>query len=153
MNQRVMIDLGMDIPLPATTVYAFLADIQNAEPIPRSAAVKMVKTPPGPTRVGTQWHESVRFAPGLWMHVLSAVTEAAEPHVLAMRFTSMWWSGELRYEITDSPTGCRLHHHETLTPRAPLRPFSRWIQSSLERKIEERLRDIRDVAVLANGRG
>ncbi len=50
-------DLSVAIRRPPPTVFALLADNQDAEAIPRSAAVRMVKEPIGPTTVGTRWHE------------------------------------------------------------------------------------------------
>jgi hypothetical protein len=38
---------------PAAEVFALIADIQDAEPLPRRAALRMEKDPSGPTAVGT----------------------------------------------------------------------------------------------------
>ena len=42
-------DLSVRIRRPAPEVFALLADIQDAEPLPRRATLRMVKDPPGPT--------------------------------------------------------------------------------------------------------
>ena len=139
------IDLCIDIPLPPAVVWDFLADIQDAEPIPRRARVRMSKDPPGPTRAGTRWHESVRFAPGTWLHVESVVTQAVRPALLAMAFHCRWWSGELRYEITPTSRGCLLRHRETLTPAPLLQPLAGSIGRRLRVRIHERLGDIHDL--------
>ena len=47
-------DLATDADLPPAEVYAFLAAVQDVEPIPRKATVRMRKEPPGPTRPGTR---------------------------------------------------------------------------------------------------
>jgi len=39
-------------------VFALLADIQGAEPLPRRPTLRMVKDPSGATAVGTRWHEA-----------------------------------------------------------------------------------------------
>src|SRR5512132_3330658 len=80
------IDLAIDVLRSPEAVYALLADIQDAEPIPRNAVVRMIKDPAGPTTVGTQWHEYVSLAPGCWLHIESVVTEANEPTRLGMDF-------------------------------------------------------------------
>ncbi|HET8561265.1 MAG TPA: SRPBCC family protein [Marmoricola sp.] len=140
-----VIDVSVEIPLPAEVVWDFLADIQDAEPIPRRAVLRMVKEPPGPTVAGTRWHEAVRFVPGLWLHVESVVTQASRPSLLAMTFHSRWWSGDLRYEITDRSGGCLLRHRETVLPHLLLRPLTGWIEHRLRSRVLERLRDIHDV--------
>ena len=142
-----VIDLCVEIPVPARAVYALLADIQDAEPIPRRAAVRMAKEPTGVTTIGTRWHEAVKFAPGLWMHVDSVVTDALEPHRLAMDFESIWWSGNLSYDIEATSSGNLLHHRELLRPTLILRPLTGLIERRLRVRIEERLHDIRDVLV------
>ena len=48
------IDQSVVIPRPVERVYAFLADIQDAEPFPRRAQVTMRKEPAGMTRAGTR---------------------------------------------------------------------------------------------------
>lgn len=40
------IDLAIGIRQPPEAVYALLADIQDAEPVPRRAVVRMIKDPP-----------------------------------------------------------------------------------------------------------
>jgi hypothetical protein len=64
---------------PTVSVFTLLADIQNAEPIPRRATVQMIKEPMGPTIVGTLWHEWVRVAPGCWLHIESVVSDVEQP--------------------------------------------------------------------------
>ena len=139
------IDLAIGIPRPPEAVYALLADIQNAEPIPRRAVVRMIKDPAGPTTVGTQWHEHVRLAPGCWLHIESVVTEADEPRRLGMDFHSVWFTGHLTYEIDGTKDGSVLHHRETLRPRLLLRPFAAFIEQGLRPQLERRLEDIKQL--------
>ena len=54
-------DLSVMIRRPAAEVFALLADIQDAEPLPRRATLRMEKDPSDPTAVGTRWHEAVRI--------------------------------------------------------------------------------------------
>jgi hypothetical protein len=71
---------------PRSAVFALLADIQQAEPLPRRAVVRMEKDPAGQTAVGTRLHEAVRLAPGCWFHIASIVTELEPPTRLSMDF-------------------------------------------------------------------
>lgn len=140
------IDLAITIRRPPRAVFDLLADIQDVEPIPRGADIEMRKDPPGPTRVGTRWHERVRLAPGCWLSVESVVTELREPAVLGMEFRSRPWRGHLTYEIEAVPGGRSvLHHRETLKLRRPLRLLTALIGRQLEAHVAQRLRDIRDV--------
>jgi hypothetical protein len=85
--------LSIVIRRPGAVVFALQADVQDAEPLPRRAVVRMEKTPFGPTGVGTRWHEAVRFAPGCWLHIESVVTELEPPKRLSMDFTTRWFIG------------------------------------------------------------
>ncbi|MFC5791409.1 hypothetical protein EDM22_07600 [Agromyces tardus] len=138
-------DLAVAIRRPPRAVFALLTDIQDAEPIPRDAVIRMVKDPPGPTVAGTRWHESVRIAPFSWFHVESVVTDVQPPHRLAMDFHSLWLTGHLAYEIEPVAGGCVLHHRETVRARV----LRRWLQPLVERgmrpRLLRRLADIRSI--------
>lgn len=139
-------DLSVPIRRPASTVYALLADVQDLEPLPRAAGVLMTKEPAGPTRVGTQWHEHVRLAPGVWMRVESTVTATSPPESLDMDFRTRWFDGHLTYTVEPTPSGCRLHQRETLElrPHVPAPPA--WVDARLRPRLLDRLAEIRDVA-------
>lgn len=141
-DHRWRFDLSIAIRRQPADVFAFLADVQDAEPIPRRAAVKMVKEPSGPTAVGTRWHERVRMAPGLWLHIESVVTKIAPPSWLGMDFHSNWFAGHLTYEIRAAAGGSVLCQHETLQPRGPMRWLEKIIEPYLRRQLVRRLRDI-----------
>lgn len=138
-------DLSVEIRRPPRLVFALLADIQDAEPIPRSAAVRMVKEPSGPTTVGTRWHEWVRVAPCCWMRVESVVSQSDEPYQLAMDFRSRWLSGHLIYDIQPVADGSHLHQRETVRPRALLRWLSPFIERRMRPRLIERLADIKAI--------
>lgn len=141
-DHRWNFDLSIAIRRQPADVFAFLADIQEAEPIPRRAAVKMVKEPSGPTAVGTRWHERVRMAPGLWLHIESVVTQIAQPTRLGMDFHSNWFAGHLTYEIQADTGGSLLCQHETLHPRGPMLWLEKTIEPYLRQQLVRRLQDI-----------
>jgi hypothetical protein len=126
-------------------VFALLADIQDAEPIPRSAAIRMVKEPTGPTTTGTRWHESVRVAPLCWLHVESVVSQVHEPDQLALDFRSRWLTGNLTYDIEPAPYGSILHQRETVRLRALPRWLSPWVERRMRPRLMERLTDIKQI--------
>jgi Polyketide cyclase / dehydrase and lipid transport len=111
----------------------------------------MVKEPSGPTTVGTVWHEAVRLAPGLWLHVDSVVTEAQQPYRLGMRFRSLWFTGSLTYEIEPAGGGSVLRQREELLPRRLLRPFRGVIEQQLRPRLRQRLGDIKSVLEAEQG--
>jgi hypothetical protein len=92
-------DLSVAIRRPPSAVFALLADIQNAEPIPRRATVRMIKRAYGPTIVGTRWHAWVRVAPGCWLHIESVVSDVEQPIHLGLDLHSRWFTGHLAYDI------------------------------------------------------
>jgi hypothetical protein len=126
-------------------VFALLADIQQAEPLPRRAVVRVVKDPAGPTVLGTRWHEAVRLGPGCWFHIESIVTELQPPTRLGTDFRTRWFGGHLTYEIEPTPDGCILHHRETLRPRVLLPWLPAIIAPRLRPRLVERLADIRNL--------
>ncbi len=105
----------------------------------------MVKEPSGPTALGTRWHEQVRIAPGLWLHIESVVTQIAEPSRLGMDFQSHWFAGHLTYEIQADTGGSLLRQEETLQPRGPMLWLEKIIEPYLRRQLLRRLQDIRQL--------
>jgi len=144
-DHRWRFDLSIAIRRQPSDVFCFLADVQDAEPIPRRAAVRMVKQPSGPTAPGTRWHEQVRIAPGLWLHIESIVTEIAEPSRLGMDFRSSWFAGHLTYDIHPDTGGSLLRQQETLQPRGPVRWLEKTIEPYLRRQLLRRLQDIQQL--------
>jgi uncharacterized protein YndB with AHSA1/START domain len=136
---------------PPSEVFALLADIQQAEPLPRRAVVRMGKGPAGQTAVGTRWHEAVRLAPGCWFRIECIVTELEPPRRLGMDFSTRWFGGHLSYEIEPAPGGSILHHRETLRPRALLPWLPAIIAPRLRMHVVERLADIRDLLEVPEG--
>jgi deazaflavin-dependent oxidoreductase (nitroreductase family) len=137
------VDLSVPISSPPPDVFSFLADVQDAEPIPHRAAVRMIKEPSGPTAVGTHWHEWVSIAP-LWrLRIESVVTDIQAPARLGMDFSSRWFTGHLTYDIERADGGSLLRQRETLRLRTPLGWSVRFVGRRLRPRLEERLRDIK----------
>lgn len=143
---RLVFDLSVPVRRSAQDVYAMLADIQDLEPIPRAAGVKMTKTPVGPTDVGTRWHEQVRMAPGLWMRIESSVTAAEPPALLGMDFSSLWFTGHLDYRIEPTSEGCVLRQQERLALRGPLSVGRGPVDARMRAQVLDRLAEVREVA-------
>jgi hypothetical protein len=139
-------DLSVRVRRPASAVFALLADVQDVEPLPRAAGVRMSKTPQGPTHEGTRWHEQVRVAPGVWMRIESRATHVQPPARLAMDFRSVWFTGHLDYRIEPTPGGCLLRQQETLVLRRPFTATEGKVDARLRARLLDRLADIRDVA-------
>lgn len=138
-------DLAIAVDRPPSAVYALLADVQDAEPIPRRATVRMVKDPAGPTAVGTRWHERVRLAPGWWLAIDSVVTHLEPPGLLGMDFGSRWFTGHLTYRIDGTADHSVLHQREILRPRLLMRPLAPFIDRRLRPQLSRRLEDIKQV--------
>lgn len=137
------VDLSVPISRPPSEVFSFLADVQDAEPIPRRATVRMIKEPSGPTAVGTRWHEWVSIAPLCRLRIESVVTEIRAPARLGLDFSSRWFTGHLIYDIDRVDGGSMLRQQERLRMRTPLRWSGQFVGRRLRPRLEERLRDIR----------
>lgn len=136
-------DLSVRIERRPEEVFALLADVQDAEPIPRRAAVRMTKEPAGSTTIGTRWHERVRILPGYWLRVESVASTVDQPIRLGMDFDSLWFTGHLTYDIEPVPGGCILHQREVLRPRWLLGWMRSFIGRGLRPRLIERLDDIK----------
>jgi hypothetical protein len=136
-------ELAVQVRRRPEAVFAFLADVQDAEPIPRRAVVRMTKHPDGTTAVGSWWDERVRVAPGCWLRIVSRVTDIDPPQLLGMDFAGRWFTGHLTYTFTPTTGGCRLTHREVLRPRLLLRPCTRLLARQLQPRLAIRLEDIR----------
>jgi hypothetical protein len=137
-------DLAIPIKRAPDEVFRFLADIQRyGDHRPGSRVPVMDKVTPGPTRVGTRWHEVVRLAPRLHMTVWSWVTEYEPPRRMLESFRSSWMRGWIEYRVEPTEAGAILHHRESLIPRGPLRWLDRPIARMLRPNLVARLQSIR----------
>ena len=142
--QPLRFELFVKVNRAPADVFALLADVQDGEPLPTTAGVRMAKIPRGPTTIGTRWHEEVRLLPAWWMVVESTVTEVDAPRSLGMDFRSGWFTGHLTYTIEAAPGGSVLHQHKVVHLRSGLRPFARLVDRGLRRRLVQRLCDIQD---------
>lgn len=133
----------MPVQCPPAAAFALLADVQDYEPLPRRETIRMVKDPPGPTAVGTCWHERVRLAPGIWLRVENVVTDLAAPTRLGLDFTAPGFGGHLDYGVEPTDDGCVLHHREVLRPVPILSRLGPALARSRRPHVAERLADIR----------
>jgi hypothetical protein len=136
-------DYSVTIRRPPRAVFAMLADVQDWGKEERAALVPvMEKTTPGPTRVGTRWHEVIQLAPHLTMTVWSEVVAIEQDRLLDERFWAWWMRGRLLYTMTPIDGGTVLRQRERLEPRGPLRLIDAFLARRLGPAIEARLRAI-----------
>lgn len=136
-------DYSVTIHRPPSAVYAMLADIQDWGKEERVALVPvMEKVTPGPTRVGTRWHEVIALAPHVTMTVWSEVVALELDHLLDERFWAWWMRGRLEYTMTPVDGATILRQRERLEPRGPFRLIDGLIARRLGPAIEARLEAI-----------
>ena len=147
-------DLSVRVRSVAPAVFAVLSDVQDhVDEGGMPGRVRMDKTPPGPTVVGTRWREWVRLLPdavprrlpGGWLRVDSEVVEIDPPRLLRERFRSRWFDGTLLYTVTADEEGSVLRQQEELRPRGPLHRLAGAVDRSLRPRLLARLAAIRDV--------
>lgn len=134
---------------PAEIVFGYLADIQEYSP--RSIIPVHIKTPSGPTQVGTRWEERVRIAPLLIMTTWSEATAVDPPHLLAMKWTSPIMHGDITYTFESCPQGTRFRYQETLIAHGPLRLVGGLVEGMLLKRLSSRILDLRDLAESGQG--
>jgi hypothetical protein len=140
----VYFDCSVTINRPSSAVFALLADVQDYGKQERAARVPvMEKVTPGPTRVGTRWHEVIRVAPHATFAIWSEVVAIEQDCLLDERFWSWWFRGRLEYTVTPTDGGTVLRQRERLEPRGPFRLADGFIARQLGPNIEWRLREIR----------
>jgi hypothetical protein len=139
-------DLSVTIQRPPDEVFAFMADAQNyGDHGPDSRVPVFEKITPGPTRVGTRWHEVVQLAPGVRMTAWSEVTTYEPSRRFEESFRASWMRGRLEYSVAPCGEGSTLRQREVLKPRGPLRCFDRPIARMLRPNLLARLEAIRDM--------
>lgn len=139
-------DLAVTIRRPPAVVFALLLDVGDyGDRSPSSLVPVMEKSPSGPTRPGTLWHEVVRVGPGMRMTVWSEVLEVDPERVLRERYWSSWMTGTLDYTLEPTTDGTRLRLRKTLVPKGPLRLLDRPIAAMLGPRELWRLEAIRDL--------
>jgi hypothetical protein len=148
-------DYSVTIRRAPPAVFAMLADVQDWGKEERAALVPvMEKITPGPTRVGTRWHEVIQLAPHLTMTVWSEVVAIERDRLLDERFWAWWMRGRLEYTMTPTDGGTVLRQRERLEPRGPFRLVDGFIARQLGPAIEARLEAIgRMLEEAASSRG
>jgi len=145
-------DYSVTIRRPRPAVFAMLADVQEWGKKERAALVPvMEKITPGPTRVGTRWHEVIQLAPHITMTVWSEVVAIESDRLLDERFWSWWMRGRLEYTMTPTDGGTVLRQRERLDPRGPFRLVDGYIARQLGPAIEARLEAIGRMLEAAGG--
>jgi hypothetical protein len=145
-------DYSVIIRRPPPAVFAMLADVQDWGKEERAALVPvMEKITPGPTRVGTRWHEVVQLAPHLTMTVWSEIVAIEQDRLLDERFWAWWMRGRLEYTMTPTDGGTVLRQRERLEPRGPFRLVDGFIARQLGPAIEARLEAIGRMLEAAEG--
>lgn len=142
----VEFDLAVTIRRPPAVVFALLLDVGDyGDRSPSALVPVMEKTPPGPTRPGTLWHEVVRLGPGMRMTIWSEVQEVVPDRLLLERYWASWMTGTLLYTLEPTADGTRLRLRKSLAPKGPLRLLDRPIARMLGPKELWRLEGIRDL--------
>jgi len=139
-------DLAVTIRRAPAVAFALLLDVGDYGDRSPSALVPiMEKTPTGPTRPGTLWHEVVRLGPGMRMTIWSEVQEVVPDRLLRESYWASWMTGTLLYTLEPTADGTRLRLQKALWPKGPLRLFDRSIARMLGPKELWRLEAIRDL--------
>ncbi len=137
--------LSIWINRPPPDVFAFLRDKDLYPQEPGSPVLVLEKTTPGPPGVGTRYREVVQMLPCYQGEILSEITLYEPNKSLEEDFSGAGMRGHLAYQFLSENEGTKLVQRESLHYQRLLRLFEPLIGLVLERRLHERLADIKNV--------
>lgn len=143
------LELSISINRQPADVFAFLRDKDRYPQEEGSPVLVLEKTTPGPTGVGTCYREVVQMLPFYRGEILSEITRFEPPEYLEEDFRGAGMQGHLAYQFLPEKEGTKLIQRETLDYQGLLRFCEPVIRLMLDRRLRERLEDIK--AVLEGG--
>ena len=135
---------SITIGRPPSDVFVFLRDKDKYPQEPDSPVLILEKTTPGDPGVGTKYREVVQMLPFVRGEIFSEITRYEPPNYLEEDFNGAGMQGHLAYEFRAEADGTLLIQRETIRFLGFLALFEPVIRMMLLRKIEERLRGIKD---------
>jgi len=145
----VYLELSIWIDRPQADVFAFLRDKDKYPQEPGSPVLILEQTTPGVPCVGTCYREVVQMFPFFRGEILSEITRFEPYEYLEEDFRGAGMHGHLAYQFLPEQGGTRLIQRETLHYRGVLRLCEPLIRLMLDKRLQERLEDIK--AVLESG--
>lgn len=133
------------IARPQAEVFAFFRDVDEHAGQEGSVVPVYDKVTPGPTGVGTRYHEVIRLLPGVTAEMWSEITTYQPERRLGYRFSGLGMDGELEYEFETAAQGTLVVQRQSLRPRGLLKLFSPLIQWSFARVAGKRLESIKNL--------
>ncbi len=128
--------------LPAE-VFTFLRDKDRHPQEDGSPVLVLEKTTPGPPGVGTCYREVVQMLPFYRGEIRSEITRFEPNAHLEEDFSGAGMVGHLAYQFLPEWNGTKLIQRETLHYRGLLRLCEPVIRVMLDRRLRERLQDIK----------
>ena len=142
-------ELSVFIKRPPADVYVFFRDKDTYPQEEGSPVLLLEKTTPGPVRVGTRYREIVQMLPFYRGEILSEITRVEPNNWLEEDFQGPGMQGHLAYQFLAEDGGTRLIQREFLQSRGLLKLCRPLVRAVLDRRLRERLDDIK--AVLESG--
>ena len=136
-------ELSISINRPPADVFAFLRDKDKYPREEGSPVLALEKTTLGPPGVGTRYREVVQMLPFYRGEILSEITRFEPNEHLEEDFRGAGMYGHLAYQFLPEKEGTKLIQRETLHHHGLLRFCEPVIRAILDRRLRERLEDIR----------
>ena len=136
-------ELSISINRPPVDVFAFLRDKDKYPQEKSSPVLVLEKTTPGPPCVGTCYREVVQMLPFYRGEILSEITRFEPNEYLEEDFRGAGMYGHLTYQFLPEKEGTKLIQRETLHYQGLLRLCEPVIRVILDRRLRERLEDIK----------
>ena len=138
-------ELSISINRPPADVFAFLRDKDKYPQDENSPVLVLEKTSPGPPGVGTRYREVVQMLPFIRGEIWSEITRFEPSDYLEENFEGAGMQGQLAYQFLPEGGGTKLIQRETLKYRGVLKAIEPLIKPILDRRIKERLVEIKKV--------
>ena len=138
-NLSVMIERSVD------KVFDFLRDFENHHQESNSQVLLVEKLTPGPSRIGTQYRETVQMLPFIKLEMITEVTQMKPHKSLEFTWSGGGMEGVLNYHFDSRDGWTNVEFKERVFPKGIMKLVGPLIKASFHKTMVNRLDGIKGV--------
>lgn len=137
------IKLSIEISRPVEQVFDFLKDFKNHHRERNSQVLRVEKTTPGSSGVGSGYRETVQMLPLMRTVFTTEVSQFEPPDFLQFTWRGGGMKGVLEFSLESAGDRTRLNFREQIQPRGMMKLVGPIIQTSFRNTMADRLEGIK----------
>lgn len=122
-----------------------MSDFENHHQESNSQVLLVEKLTPGPSRIGTQYRETVQLLPFITIEMITEVTQMNPHKNLEFTWSGGGMEGVLKYHLDPRDDWTNLEFSERVIPKGIMKLVGPLIQASFHKMMVDRLDGIKGV--------